>query len=85
MTQVLHACCKEDVSEHGRLLALKDILTSLTEEKKLDDEQLVVFYAKDISVVRGMGECEEDTINEIINNVPDAAEIKQVITNREAQ
>ena len=85
LTQVLHACCKEDVSEHGRLLALKDILTSLTEEKKLDDEQLVVFYAKDISVVRGMGECEEDTINEIISNVPDAAEIQQVITNREAQ
>lgn len=30
LTQVLHACCKEDVSEHGRLLALKDILASLT-------------------------------------------------------
>ena len=38
LTQVLHACCKEDVSEHGRLLALKDILASLTENKKLDDE-----------------------------------------------
>ena len=38
LTQVLHACCKEDVSEHGRLLALKDILASLTESKKLEEE-----------------------------------------------
>ena len=38
LTQVLHACCKEDLSEHSRLLALKDILTSLTEEKKLDED-----------------------------------------------
>ena len=33
LTQVLQSCCKEDVQEHGRLLALKDTLTSLTEEK----------------------------------------------------
>lgn len=85
LTVVLHACCKEDVSEHGRLLALKDILTSLTEEKKLDDEQLVCFYAKDISVVRGLGECEEETVNEIINNVPNSDEIKQIIDNRQEQ
>ena len=76
LTQVLHACCKEDVSEHGRLLALKDILTSLTENKKLDDEQLVCFYAKDISVVRGVNACEEETVQEIISNVPDADEIR---------
>jgi len=52
LTQILHACCKEDVCEHGRLLSLKDALTSLTEEKKLDDDCLACFYAKDISVVR---------------------------------
>ena len=85
LTHVLHACCKEDFSEHGRLLALKDILTSLTEGKKLEDEQLVCFYAKDISVVRGVNACEEETVNEIINNVPDEAEIKQVIATREEQ
>lgn len=30
-----------------------------------------------------MGKCEEDTINDIINNVPDAEEIKQIIEHRE--
>ena len=32
-----------------------------------------------------MGECEENTINEIISNVPNAEEMKQVIANRESQ
>lgn len=73
------------MSEHGRLLALKDILTSLTENKKLEDEQLVCFYAKDISVVRGVTECEEETVEEIISSVPDESEIRQVIEKREAQ
>lgn len=80
LTQVLHACCYEDYSEHGRLLALKDILASLTEEDKLDEEQLACLYSKDIAVARGkVGNCEEETLNEILSNVPDAAEIKQVI------
>ena len=35
LTQELHRCCYEDYSEHGRLLALKDILASITEEKQL--------------------------------------------------
>lgn len=46
---------------------------------------MVVFYAKDISVVRGVNACEEETVNEIINNVPDNDEIKQVIAKREEQ
>ena len=46
---------------------------------------MVVFYAKDISVVRGVNACEEETVNEIINNVPDNEEIKQVIAKREEQ
>ena len=46
---------------------------------------MVVFYAKDISVVRGVNACEEETVNEIINNVPNNDEIKQVIAKREEQ
>ena len=38
LTEILQACCYEDASEHGRLLALKDILQSLTAEKRLNDE-----------------------------------------------
>ena len=52
LTAVLHACCYEDYSEHGRLLALKDILASLTKEKKLEKDQLACLYAKDIAAVR---------------------------------
>ena len=33
LTKTLQQCCLEDVKEHGRLLALKDILASLTESK----------------------------------------------------
>lgn len=36
-------------------------------------------------MVRGVNACEEETVNEIINNVPDNDEIKQVIAKREEQ
>ena len=35
--------------------------------------------------MRGVNACEEETVNEIINNVPDNDEIKQVIAKREEQ
>lgn len=38
LTDTLISSCKEDATEHGRLLALKRILTDLTEEKQLDDQ-----------------------------------------------
>ena len=78
LTKTLQQCCLEDVKEHGRLLALKDILASLTENKQLDEEQLVCLYVKDISIVRGVT-CEEETVNDIIENVPDSAEVEQII------
>ena len=63
LTQELNECCYEDYSEHGRLLALKDILASLTEEKQLSEEQLVYMYAKDIAVKRNCDKtCTEETI-----------------------
>jgi len=75
LTQILHACAFEDYSEHGRLLALKDILTGLTVEKKLDESQLACLYSKDIAAVRRVGTCERETLEEIISQVPDATEI----------
>ena len=36
-------------------------------------------------MVRGVNACEEETVNEIINNVPVNDEIKQVIAKREEQ
>ena len=82
LTTTLRACCYEDVTEHGRLLAIKDILASLTEGNQLEEEQLVCFYAKDIAVARGVGECEKETIDELINALPDRDEVQQVIERR---
>ena len=62
LTQILHACCYEDYSEHGRLLSLKDILTNLTVEKSLDEEQLACLYSKDIVAARRIGTCERETL-----------------------
>ena len=36
-------------------------------------------------MVRGVDACEEETVNDIINNIPDTDEIKQVIAKREEQ
>ena len=64
-------------------MALKDILASLSKEKCLNDEQLVCMYAKDISVVRGVDVCEEETVEEIINQVQDEDEVRAVVEQRE--
>ena len=52
LTKTLSQFCLEDCSQHGRLLALKEILTNLNGGVKLDDAKLACLYAKDISVVR---------------------------------
>lgn len=75
----------EDANEHGRLLTMKEILTSLTLEKQLDEQHLACMYAKDISVLRRVGTCEQETIEEIIQQVPDAAEINEIIMRRREQ
>ena len=75
-------CAHEDASEHGRLLAMKEILTGLTLEKQLDESHLACMYAKDIAVLRRVGTCERETIEEIVQQIPDAEEINEIIARR---
>lgn len=44
--------CREDATEHGRLLALKKILGDITVDKKLEDEHLACLYLKDIATLK---------------------------------
>ena len=80
LTQTLCQFCKEDCTQHGRLLALKEILTNLNNGQTL--EQLAFLYAKDISVVRQINQITEDSLTQIINNVPQTQEIRKIVTNR---
>lgn len=64
---------------------MKEILTGLTLEKQLDEQHLACMYAKDLSVVRRVGTCERETIEEIMSQLPDANEINEVIQRRREQ
>mmetsp|Transcript_45868 Transcript_45868/g.60793 ORF Transcript_45868/g.60793 Transcript_45868/m.60793 type:complete len:164 (-) Transcript_45868:1389-1880(-) len=82
LTNTLRSHCREDATEHGRLLALKKILTGLTHEKALDEEQVACMYIKDLSKIQDRDVCAEETFEEILGNLPDELAISQIIASR---
>ena len=52
VTQTLRDFCAEDARHHGRLLALRNRLSKLKSNNRLELEQLTCMYAKDISIIR---------------------------------
>ena len=81
LTQTLAQLAVEDVTCHGRYLVMKDILCDLTEHQQLTDEQLALFYAKDILTLRGK-EATEEAIEEMRQNLPSESEISDIIKKR---
>ena len=75
------------MKEHGRLLCMKEVLTDIASDKKLDDQQLAMFYVKDIANLRGLDvedlEAATQAISSILDNPPDDDEKVQLINNRE--
>lgn len=80
LSTVLKSCAKEDATEHGRLLALKPILGSLCDEKRLSDEQLALIYMKDVCVLRGLDVQDDGVVEELEANPPTEEEIEQIIS-----
>ena len=66
-------------------MSLKDILTNLTVEKRLDEEQLACLYSKDIVAARRIGSCERETLEEILQERPNEEEVADIINRRESQ
>ena len=62
ITLTLREFCAQDSRQHGRLIAMRDILSHLTEKKRLEKEQLACMYAKDLAVVRQSDVEDDDTI-----------------------
>ena len=79
LTNTLRTHCREDATEHGRLLALKKTLAGLTHEKQLDEEQIACLYIKDISRMEDRELDDEETIEELLQNLPDEEKINQVV------
>lgn len=62
------------------MLALKPILGSLVEEKKLADSQLALLYMKDVCVLRDLDPLDDDTVSELENNPPTEDEILAIVS-----
>lgn len=77
---MLRQCSKEDATEHGRLLALKPILSSLIEEKRLADSQLAMLYMKDVCVLRDLDPLDDDTVSQLEDNPPTEDEILAIVS-----
>ena len=84
LTRTLAQLALEDATCHGRFLVMKDIFCDLTEDRELADEQLALFYAKDILTLRGKQPTEE-AIEEIRQNPPSETEIRDIIKRRAEQ
>jgi hypothetical protein len=67
--------------EHGRLLCIKDALTNLAGNQELSQEQLALFYIKDIDALRGGGG--ETSADQVMEDPPTEQEIHELIENRE--
>ena len=62
---------------------MRDILSHLTESKRLEKEQLACMYAKDLAVVRQHDIEDDEAIQQIINEPPNEEEIEELVTRRE--
>ena len=71
LNETLSQHCLEDCTQHGRLLALREILTNLNGGQRLTSQQLACLYAKDVSVCRGFSKIIPDGLAQLLNNVPD--------------
>jgi len=48
----------------------------------LDEEQISCLYIKDIAQQQGKDVCAEETIEELLANLPDSNEINQIVRSR---
>jgi len=62
------------------LLALKPILSSLIEEKRLADSQLAMLYMKDVCVLRDLDPLDDDTVSQLEDNPPTEDEILAIVS-----
>ena len=85
VTQTLKEFVAEDSRKHGRLLAMRSILGSLTEKKRLQREQLTCMYARDLVLARGQDVEDDDAIMAVIEEQPNEEEVELVINRRESE
>lgn len=68
LSEVLQSMAEEDMAEHGRLLCMKEVLTDISGNSRLNDNQLSMFYIKDIDAQReGQG---KTTAKDLTENPP---------------
>ena len=85
VTQTLKDFVAEDSRKHGRLLAMRTILSSLTEKKRLQREQLACMYSRDLIIARNQDVNDEEAIQSVIEEPPNEEEVEQVINRRESE
>lgn len=85
ITQTLKDFVAEDSRKHGRLLAMRTILSSLTEKKRLQREQLACMYSRDLIIARNQDVNDEEAIQSVIEEPPNEEEVEQVINRRESE
>ena len=83
LTDTLKSLVLEDVTSHGRIIEIKDLLQSLTVSGELSAEQLSLIYAKDILTLRAK-EPTEQNLEELRQNTPTEAEMCEIIKKRTA-
>ena len=62
---------------------MKHDLQNLSEEETLTEQQLALIYLKDIAVLRGLDEFDEQIVEDVLAAVPSEDEIQAIINARE--
>ena len=76
LTETLAAYAHIDASQFGRLLCMKQILGTLSEEGRLTDEQLALIYLRDIAIIRELDLGDEGIVQAVMEEPPSGDEIQ---------
>ena len=64
---------------------MKKVFMSISEEERLDDQQLALMYLRDIAIVRELDLADEGIVQAVLDEPPNGDEIQAIIQRREEE